>query len=372
MRFYFEFINVSDLFQSTKTTFNKKDIKIVRFITSYSQLIPSTNMDLTSSPLTSTETGYIEVRQRLYRQLRKSENHLVAQNISEALREIKKALESLKEIRSFVVESNEPDFRYDLSTALQLQTKISRVSKNGMEDETDLLLEALDVAKHDEQLTVDIVKFAISNILVGEEDVELMPNSTKTKAEKVLHLVGLINSPFTQTLILIEVTNRAEGLFEVFPPLPELEKLSLSQLHQLLKLLSRSREKDRLLCWVLEVPWLCEPEEQEKLLMQSLVLSAREASVQTSFLIFSQYIQLTIAEKSRRWRYVDVALSVCDKTILQLQGEDDQHLLEKWLGGAALLASVLQRSSAFQHFAKHLLSTFLKKGEMDKLGEIPC
>ena len=87
-------------------------------------------MDLTSSPLTSTETGYIEVRQRLYRQLRKSENHLVAQNISEALREIKKALESLKEIRSFVVESNEPDFRYDLSTALQLQTKISRVSKN--------------------------------------------------------------------------------------------------------------------------------------------------------------------------------------------------------------------------------------------------
>ena len=316
------------------------------------------------------ERGFLQLRRTVYSHLRKSEDLLLIQKMTEALEEVSKALDTLQEIRSFVVENNEPDYRYDLSTALQLKTKIIRIQEEGMEDETELLEEALELSSHDEELRLEVVKFAIKNILIGEEEVMLMPDSRKSPAEKILGLIGLVNSAFSQALLLIEINNREE-VFEVLPSLPVIENLSHSQLKQLMTLLSRSREKEKIISWLLETEWSCEPLEKERILVQCLLLSSREARVETSFTIFGLYTQLTIPQQKVKWEYVGVVLSQCDKMILKMTEEKSHSpLLEKWLGGAALLASVFQRSKAYQHFAKHLLTHFLKEGKTDKLGRL--
>merc|ERR1719347_1170900 len=105
-----------------------------------------------------------------------------------------------------------------------------------------------------------------------------MPDSRKSPAEKILGLIGLINSAFSQALLLIEINNRGE-VFEVLPSLPVIENLSHSQLKQLMTLLSRSREKEKIISWLLETEWNCEPFEKERILVQCLLLSSREARV---------------------------------------------------------------------------------------------
>ena len=129
--------------------------------------------------------NYIELRRHLYTTMRRSENLLVTQKVDEAFNQIREAFKTLQQLRRFVDENREAEFKYDLSLAFQLQTKICRLREEGMEDETELLVEALELSKHDEELRVNVIKFAINSILLAEEEVMLLPNSTKSTEDKL-------------------------------------------------------------------------------------------------------------------------------------------------------------------------------------------
>ena len=68
--------------------------------------------------------NYIELRRELYTTLRRSENLLDTQKVDEAFKQIREAFETLQELRRFVDEKREAEFKYDLSLAFQMQSKI--------------------------------------------------------------------------------------------------------------------------------------------------------------------------------------------------------------------------------------------------------
>ena len=314
---------------------------------------------------------YIELRRHLYTAMRRSENLLVTQKVDEAFNQIREAFKTLQQLRRFVDENREAEFKYDLSLAFQLQSKICRLREEGLEDETELLVEALELSKHDEELREKVIKFAINSILVADEEVMLLPNSTKSTGDKLVSLVGMINSAFTRTLILIELNNR--NVFQDFPDLPTLYHLSHQQLSQLLSLASRSRETDRILSSLLEVDnWLCDPAETEQILAKMFLLGslAGTEAEEVLYSVFARYAQLTTATASVDWKYADVVLAIADRIIFQLSsyGEVGYDVLEKWLLGATSLASVFGKSKE-SHFAKHLLTVFLKQGKLSEIGE---
>ena len=316
--------------------------------------------------------NYIELRRELYTTLRRSENLLDTQKVEEAFKQIREAFETLQELRRFVEEKREAEFKYDLSLAFQLQSKICRLREEGMEDETELLVEALELSKHDEELRVNVIKFAINSILVAEEEVMLMPNSTKSTEDKLASLVGLINSAFTQTLILIELNN--SNIFPAFPDLPKLDNLSHQQLSQLLSLASRSKETEKILSSLLELDsWNCDPAETEQILARMLLvcsLAGSEAE-EVSYSVFARYSSLlTTATTSAEWKYAEVVLAIADRIIFQLSGrvEAADEVLEKWLVAATSLASVFGKSKE-SHFAKHLLTVLLKQGKFREIGK---
>ena len=319
--------------------------------------------------------NYINLRRQLYTSLRRSENLLDSRQLDEAFKQVREALETIQELRRFVDERREAEFKYDLSLALQLQTQICRLREEDPEYDRELLTEALELSKHDEELKVNVIKFAINSILDAEEGLGSMPNSAETVRVrgKLVGLVGLINSAFTQTLLLIELNNR--NIFQVFPVLPRLEDLSHSQLSQLLRLASRSREIDKIISSLLEMDscsWACNPSETEQILVKMLLLCSQAGSqaVETGLLVLSRYSQLLTADPSMEWSYTGVVLVLSDRLSLQLSGlgQAGYQVWEKWLAGLISFANVFGKSKE-SHFALHLLTVFLKQGKFSEIGK---
>ena len=313
--------------------------------------------------------NYMELRRQVYNNLRCSENLLHAQKVEDAFKQIRESFETLQKLQCLVEEKREAEFKYDLSLAFQLQTKICRLKEEGMEDETELLFEALELSS-DEEMRVNIIKFAVNSILVSEEDVMLLPNSSKSTAEKLISFVGLINSAFTRSMVLIELNNR--NVFKAFPELPEVENLSYQQLSQLLSLAGRSRKSDKILRRLLEMDWLCDPSETEQVLAKMLLvcsLAGTEAE-ETSYSVLARYTQLTTDNTGVEWKHADVVLAISDRIIFQFAGlgEAAYGVLEKWLVGTTSLASRFGKSKD-SHFAKHLLSVLLKQGKLREIGK---
>ena len=110
----------------------------------------------------------------------------------------------------------------------------------------------------------------------------------------------------------------------------------------------------------------------EKILVKMLILcsTAGSQAEATSFLVFSRYSQLITADRSIKWKYVDVFLTICDKITVQLyeQGQAGYEALEKWLVALISLASDFDKPQE-SFFLQNLLTVFLKQGKFSEIGK---